>query len=1266
MARAIINNSPGTADTLKVGADKINAMTDELYTADTAAAVPSLRTLGTGANQAAAGNDARLSDQRTPLDGSVTTPKIVDQNVTAPKLGFTAGPRFMARVAAGAGPGTEIDAATLTSALPTFTRSAKGLVPAAPAGTGTTNFLREDGTFAVPATAGAVAVQANGVALGSATTINFTGPNLVASFLGGVADVSFTDSSGSGTGLEVSGNVVTGADATGATSANTQFTTAARLSAGLAADGSGTLLPKEKVEMTLVPAGTFLLANWTPTDINGVIIPLKLWAFPGTAILQNKLSPISGTSGALSAIDYNGNEYQRLAAGAATCQQFSAIAIEFAPATFGFSSASSNDERVTTITVSNAAAYRLDGLVHLCSQACLPFSITSTGERVRVAEVSRILNIDTVANKIYLSGVLRYHEHFEPNIPIMGGTQQCWVTQYDETTYFECHNIEFRGAPTTVGLTTATPDQLDHGVWGFVDRSVTSITKSGTVVTVTTAIAHGFVVGNAFRLKNGNQPLFNGTRIVASVASPTVYTYNISSGSNQADDGRNIGTGATLAAASFGVTLTGTPQDITITGTNDLYSTSGTATCGATVFDYTGRNSTQFLGVTLNSGTAALPGTATAVTQSAAQVVNTATGTFLYNDAFKPGDLNNHNGCVNVKATVNPQLYNCKVIFPWSSGFRIVNSPEARVIGGEMRGLPNAGTESSNLNGGRLGYGVLFYGPSNLGLVKGVVFRNGRHPFTTDELRSNSFAPNTTSVGSTINGGDGVWYRHGGTTSVDVVECEAYDTWGIPWDTHEGSRGTRFINNRTRTTLRGPQGGSYGQFAYQIRGGEAEITNGNSEGSDYFIRFNAVPQLGVAHRVSGNSFTDLLRFALTFVSKAGADVTFTVASTAVVQPTGGSSGGPHLIAGETIRIRGANEDNYNVNVTVGSYTESTRTLVVTLPVADDRNVTFTTTPVDVGNPTGSLVVYPFARSEQVVNNFVCDGSVKGGSVAISNDSQAAFSLWRYKTRITSMRARRVMSVVASGIGTQCHVDDMTVSQIRYDGSNRSRTGCLVSVTGQADIFVAKATIDCTDSPGYPASITAASFATAADSRVIFGDLTVIQHRVFPALNKLFFTLEAVAGNPRYVGIGTLNYINPGLLTSNIQVIEPGKEGLFTWVGGGDEIYLPIRGSKVAVGATEADAAFKRMGTNFIARKWQAATRTAAAAAIGVDVKSNGTTIFGASKMTIPSAGTNSDAGTIPTYSKTYIGQGEVLTVDTTCTGSETAQGLEVTAVGWYV
>jgi hypothetical protein len=53
---------------------------------DAAAATPSLRTLGAGATQAAAGNDARLSDTRTPTDGTVTNAKLAPNAVTTDKV----------------------------------------------------------------------------------------------------------------------------------------------------------------------------------------------------------------------------------------------------------------------------------------------------------------------------------------------------------------------------------------------------------------------------------------------------------------------------------------------------------------------------------------------------------------------------------------------------------------------------------------------------------------------------------------------------------------------------------------------------------------------------------------------------------------------------------------------------------------------------------------------------------------------------------------------------------------------------------------------------------------------------------------------------------------------------------------------------------------------------------------------------------------------------------------------------------------------------
>jgi len=60
----------------KVAANAAIAESKLALASDAAAGTASRRTLGTGATQATAGNDSRLSDQRTPSDGSVTLAKL--------------------------------------------------------------------------------------------------------------------------------------------------------------------------------------------------------------------------------------------------------------------------------------------------------------------------------------------------------------------------------------------------------------------------------------------------------------------------------------------------------------------------------------------------------------------------------------------------------------------------------------------------------------------------------------------------------------------------------------------------------------------------------------------------------------------------------------------------------------------------------------------------------------------------------------------------------------------------------------------------------------------------------------------------------------------------------------------------------------------------------------------------------------------------------------------------------------------------------------
>jgi microcystin-dependent protein len=67
---------PGAVTNTEVSAGAAIAESKLALASDAAAGTASRRTLGAGATQACAGNDARLSDQRVPVDGSVTFAKL--------------------------------------------------------------------------------------------------------------------------------------------------------------------------------------------------------------------------------------------------------------------------------------------------------------------------------------------------------------------------------------------------------------------------------------------------------------------------------------------------------------------------------------------------------------------------------------------------------------------------------------------------------------------------------------------------------------------------------------------------------------------------------------------------------------------------------------------------------------------------------------------------------------------------------------------------------------------------------------------------------------------------------------------------------------------------------------------------------------------------------------------------------------------------------------------------------------------------------------
>lgn len=128
---------------------------------DPAAATAGLRTLGTGAAQAAAGNDSRLSDARTPtgsaggdLGGTYPSPTIANDAVTNAKLANMANGTIKGRTTAGTGDPEDMTGAQATALLSAVVGDSgsggtKGLVPAPSAGDAAAEkYLKAGGSFA--------------------------------------------------------------------------------------------------------------------------------------------------------------------------------------------------------------------------------------------------------------------------------------------------------------------------------------------------------------------------------------------------------------------------------------------------------------------------------------------------------------------------------------------------------------------------------------------------------------------------------------------------------------------------------------------------------------------------------------------------------------------------------------------------------------------------------------------------------------------------------------------------------------------------------------------------------------------------------------------------------------------------------------------------------------------------------------------------------------------------------------------------------------
>lgn len=259
-------------ETLDIASDTgtdatIPAATTSLTGLFTAADKTKLNGIGTGANvTSVAGRTGVVTLTSGDISGlgslatlnAVGTSNITDTNVTNAKLSNVAASTFKGRVTASTGVPEDMTATQATSLLDLFTSSLKGLAPAS--GGGSTNFLRADGTWAVPAggTGTNVSYTASTRAVASSTGSGFTFP-LVTSTDAGLAPLS-----GGGTTnfLRADG---TWAAPSGGTGTNITYTASTRAVAS--STGSGFTFPLvTTTEAGLAPLSGGGTANFLRAD----------------------------------------------------------------------------------------------------------------------------------------------------------------------------------------------------------------------------------------------------------------------------------------------------------------------------------------------------------------------------------------------------------------------------------------------------------------------------------------------------------------------------------------------------------------------------------------------------------------------------------------------------------------------------------------------------------------------------------------------------------------------------------------------------------------------------------------------------------------------------------------------------------------------------------------------------------------------------------------------------------------------------------------
>lgn len=249
----------------------------------------------------------------------------------------------------------------------------------------------------------------------------------------------------------------------------------------------------------------------------------------------------------------------------------------------------------------------------------------------------------------------------------------------------------------------------------------------------------------------------------------------------------------------------------------------------------------------------AFDSTATVRTVTAATQANPVVITTSASHGFNNGDtvymFNNIGGMTEIRNTI------FVVASVTSTTFAIQTLNTENINGTAFSAFTTGGSVSKAITVEGLGYGCSIYGASHGAVARNSRFRQCRHAVTTDGAGDSSY---TTTE----------WYKYGQPTDVTFENLDAYETWGIAFDTHEEGYNIVFKNCHSYFPSRGAGGGTYDGMGFQVRCATTTIKDCETRGG-----YN-----GIIYRAIAHPFTPLHN-----------NINMSIFSTASIQSGGSSS-----------------------------------------------------------------------------------------------------------------------------------------------------------------------------------------------------------------------------------------------------------------------------------------------------------------------------------------------------------------------------------------